>query len=180
MPINADWNIKARSEICQACEQPFADGQAYISRLTFAEAGYERTDFCESCWATTRNEPPSHSVWKGTFKLPPPEPEPVLRKETAESLFRRLTLDEDGTPHTNSLYILAVMLERRRVLVERDVRVQQSGERVLVYEHRKTGETFLVTDPQLRMDQLEPVQEEVVAMLGGGRAEEDAPEADAT
>ena len=48
---------------------------------------------------------------------PPPEPEEALKKETAESLLRRIMTKEDETK-INLVYILAVMLERKRILVD--------------------------------------------------------------
>jgi hypothetical protein len=71
------------------------------------------------------------------------------------------------------------MLERRRVLVERGIQRDPDGSVIRIYEHRQTGESFLIREPELRLDQLESVQAEVVAMLGGDKAtEEGAAEAD--
>jgi hypothetical protein len=85
-------------------------------------------------------------------------------------------METDNPAHGNVIYILAIMLERKKVLVEKDVHVESDATR-RVYEHRKTGETFIVRDPHLRLDQLEHVQEDVVAMLEQGAAGTDAPEA---
>jgi len=98
-------------------------------------------------------------------------PEEALKKETAESLLRRLIEDDDESK-TNVIYILGVMLERKRMLVERDIQGRDDGSLIRVYEHRQTGETFLIRDPQLAFDALEAVQTEVVAMLGWKRAGE--------
>ena len=87
-------------------------------------------------------------------------------KETAESLLRQLIEVEDPSK-TNVMYILAVMLERRRIFAERDVQERRDGMKIRVYEHKKTGETFLIPDPQLKLSDIHHVQEEVVAMLGG-------------
>jgi hypothetical protein len=35
----------------------------------------------------------------------------------------------------------------------------------LIYEHGGTGDVFIVPDPQLRLDELESVQNEVVQLL---------------
>jgi hypothetical protein len=64
-----------------------------------------------------------------------------------------------------------VMLERKRLLVERDVQHREDGKMIRVYEHRKTGEMFLIPDPRLRLDQLETVQQQVVTLLGGDKKE---------
>jgi hypothetical protein len=160
-----DWDIKPRGDSCAACQQPFADGAVCFSALTFGENGYQRGDFCAVCWPARAGTAAPVSVWQGVFKMPAPEPEPALRKETAESLLRKF-MEDDNPANRNVIYILAVMLERNRALVERDVKLEDGYPSLRVYEHRKTGETFLISDPRLRLDQLESVQQEVAAMLG--------------
>ena len=161
-----DWDIKTRGEACGSCEQPFADEQQYLGTLVFGEEGYSRSDYCQKCWDSKDEQLQIYSVWHGVFKMPPPPEEEALKKETAESLLRKLIEDDDPTKG-NVIYILAVMLERKKILIERDVKIEDDGRMVRVYEHRKTGETFVVRDPKLQLDELEGVQEEVVLMLGG-------------
>jgi hypothetical protein len=56
------------------------------------------------------------------------------------------------------------MLERKRVL--KQVRTENaSGNRLLIYEHRDNGDVFIVRDPQLRLSELERVQDEVANLL---------------
>ena len=160
-----DWEIRARGEQCARCEKPFADGESFMSRLTFGEEGYVREDFCMACWADIASEP-ALSIWQSVFRLPPPPPPEALKKETAESLLRAL-MAEDEAAHANAIYILAVMLERRRLLVEKDVQVREDGVKLRIYEYRKTNETFVIPDPELRLTELQHVQEEVLALLGG-------------
>jgi len=50
-------------------------------------------------------------------------------------------------------------------LKHRDTVHEESGAEVLVYEHARTGESFTIPDPKLRLDQLARVQEEVSALL---------------
>ena len=169
--INQDWDIKPRAAACGKCQAPFADRQEYVSRLTFGPEGYVRLDCCEACWGEAERTPQDISVWHGLFEMPPPAPPEALKKETAESLLRAL-IEKNDPANGNVLFILAVMLERRRVLVERDVRKQDDGKLVRIYEHRKTGDTFIVTDPQLRLDQIEHVQTEVMAMLSAPISDE--------
>ena len=162
-----DWDIKSRSESCTACSTAFADGQSYFSALLFGDAGYERADFCENCWTQSEAVLSPYSSWQGTYRAPPPpgDTEP-LKKETAESLLRKLIENEDPQ-NKGVIYILAVMLERKKTLVEKDVTIDDNGTVHRVYEHRQTGETFLILDPQLKLDKLEDVQTRVVEMLGG-------------
>jgi hypothetical protein len=64
-------------------------------------------------------------------------------------------------------YILAVMLERKRVLKVKE-QVVSDGKRVFIYEQPKTGDVFTIADPALRLDQLETVQRDVAALLEHG------------
>lgn len=167
-----DWEIRSRAEACVRCEKPFADGEAFMARLTYGAEGYQRSDFCMACWPEVAGET-ALSIWQSTFRLPPPPPPETVKRETAESLLRKLVA-EDQENHRNTIYILAVMLERRRLLIERDVQVREDGLKLRIYEYRKTNETFVIPDPELKLAELTHVQEEVVAMLGGN--EESVPD----
>jgi hypothetical protein len=161
-----EWDIKPRSEECVACHRPFEERQPYFSALSWAAGAYARADYCGTCWPDRKPAGGASSFWQGVFRKPPPKPEEPLKKETAESLLRRL-METNDPARANVVYILAVMLERKRVLVERDVQVREDGVMVRVYEHRHTGETVVVTDPRLALHQVETVQREVALLLGG-------------
>ena len=165
-----DWDIKSRSAVCSTCSAPF---QEVYSALVRNEEGYTRIDYCENCRQHEAESPDPYSNWQGVFRKPPPEPEELLKKETAESLLRRFIEKEDESKK-NVVYILAVMLERKRILVERDVQIRADGTKTLVYEHRKTGESFVVFDPRLELDQLDHVEEEVRALLGGNEEKDES------
>ena len=85
-----------------------------------------------------------------------------MAKENAEQLFRRLIASEN--PPANACYVLAAMLERKRVLKQIKTETAEKG-RVLIYEDRTTGDVFIVSDPNLRLDELESVQHEVAQLL---------------
>jgi hypothetical protein len=85
-------------------------------------------------------------------------------KESAEQLFRRLMASD--SPPANASYVLAAMLERKRVL--KQVKTEETAKgHVLIYEQGSTGDVFIVPDPQLRLDELENVQNEVAELLRG-------------
>ena len=163
--MNSDWNIQAPGKTCRACGKAFTDAELLFSRLTFDAGGYARHDFCAICWQE-RTKANALSVWKSVFRMPPPPPEEPLKKETAETLLRQLMETEDPA-NGSAIFILAVMLERRRILAERDIQVRDDGVKIRVYEHRKTGESFLIPDPELKLAELTHVQEQVVRLLGG-------------
>ncbi len=163
--MNQEWDIQPRSRACSGCNAAFQNGASYFTSLYFEGGRYERADYCEGCWQGGARERPRHSAWRGCYETPPPPPPPALRGETAESLLRNLMAANDPA-NRNTIYILALMLERQRIFVERERHTGEDGRSLLVYEQRKTGETFVITDPRLRLADLEAVQAEVTARLG--------------
>jgi hypothetical protein len=99
-----------------------------------------------------------------------------VEKEGAESLLRRL-IDEDSPLTENTRFILALMLERKKTLKETDSRSLGSA-RLRIYEHGKTGEVFIIRDPQLKLDQLESIQREVSDMLASRTTSPASPQAE--
>ena len=166
-----DWDIKGPGSACAECAREFEDGEEFYTRLEFGPEGYIRSDYCQTCW---RDEMKAGAVstWRTVFHRPPPPQEPV-RKETAEALLRRL-IESGDESRRNVVFILAVMLERRRILVERDVQRRADGRVLRVYEHRRTGETFVILDPGLSLSEVGKVQEEVVSLLDGEGGSEEA------
>lgn len=158
-----NWSVRKCSTGCAGCEKEFADKEPIVSRLSFEQGEYVREDFCEACW---KKSEPGLSSWKTQYLIPPPPAEEPVKKENAESLLRKLMAKENEEDF-NAIFILTVMLERKKILVERDVKSTDDGRKLRVYEHKKTNESFAVIDPQLKLDELEKVQEEVVVLLGG-------------
>jgi hypothetical protein len=158
-----EWNIQPRSNSCTACQQPFADKAPYHALLTFGSDGYHRQDLCGTCYTETARAG-AVCYWQGEFKQPtPPPPEPI-QKDAAETLLRRL-VESPEPAQAAARYILAVMLERKRILRHCDTVRSDTGDELLVYEHVKTQESFTIPDPHLRLDQLEDVQRQVSDLL---------------
>jgi hypothetical protein len=86
-----------------------------------------------------------------------------MEKLSPEEILARL-VEEDQDHTENTRYILAVMLERQKLLRETDSQRTPSGI-LRVYEHRKTGEVYLIRDPDIPLDQVETVQNEVIVLL---------------
>ncbi len=158
-----EWDIQPRSSACTACQRAFGEKQPYHTLLAATREGYLRRDLCAECYATAGREDVI-SYWQGEYKLPPPPPAEAIQKDTAETLLRKLVASTDPD-HAAARYILAVMLERKRILRHRDTVRDDGGGDTLVYEHVQTGESFTVPDPCLHLDQLEQVQESIAALL---------------
>jgi hypothetical protein len=158
-----NWSVRKCSNECAKCGRAFADKEKLMSKLTFDEGQYVRLDLCKACWD---KDDPGLSSWETSYIVPPPPQEEAVKKENAESLLRKLMAKEDEED-LNAIFILTVMLERKKILVERDTQKTDDGRKLRIYEHKKTNESFMVIDPELKLDELEQVQDEVVVLLGG-------------
>jgi hypothetical protein len=161
-PLPNEWAIKHRADVCAVTQRPFTPGEYFYTLLFHDADGYRREDLSEEAWANRNENIQPFSFWRTRYEpLPRPSPEP-LAKENAEQLFRRLITS--ANPPANTCYVLAAMLERKRVLKQIKTEDAANG-RVLIYEHGATGDVFIVPDPQLRLDELENVQNEVAQLL---------------
>ena len=161
-PLPNEWAIKERADLCAATRRPFSAGE-YFYTLLFRDAdGYRREDLSEEAWRQRNENIQPFSFWRSKYEPLPENPEP-LAKENAEQLFRRLISSKQ--PPANAIYVLGAMLERKRVLKQIKTESRDGGRRVLIYEHNTTGDVFIVPDPQLRLNELEQVKNEVAQLL---------------
>jgi hypothetical protein len=167
------WNIKSRAHECARTARAFEEGEPFFTAIYFdTEIGeLIRRDVAADAWPEEIAERTPLAYWRAEYEKPqtaPPKPE-ITSKESAEGLLRRL-IEEDQEHTEHARYILALMLERKKQLVPKDKKYTESGT-LLLYEHRKTGEVFIIRDPELRLDEIGAVQEEVALLLGFGGPE---------
>ena len=160
-----EWNIRPQSVKCAICEKDFTHGESMVSALfNLPEGeGYERKDFCPDCFEKEKGSP--FCSWRSVFSRAESQArqnDPIAH-ETAEDLLRRL-VDIADPENTAIIYILAVMLERKRKLVERSAVPVENGI-MRFYEHRPSGDTFQILDPRLGTDDIPAIQEKIMQML---------------
>lgn len=164
-----EWNIQSRAHACEACQQSFADQQVYHTLLFDAGPELRRSDVCEACWqkqsAETASQKGLISRWQGTYEAPTPVVE-AIQKENAETLLKKL-IELNDPRYIPAGFILAVMLERKRILKVKE-QIVHEGRRTIIYEQPKTGEVLTITDPDLHLNQLEQVQHDVAHLLEHG------------
>ncbi len=164
-----EWNIQSRALQCAATGRPFEKGERIYSALYWRDGQYQRVDLGSEAWQARNDNIAPLSSWQTEFvPPPPPEPEP-LKKDDAEGLLRRL-LAENAPGQRNARYILALMLERKKVLRQIE-KQRQDGASVLVYEHLPSGEIWLIEDPDLKLGELSAVQDEVALLLAPAASE---------
>jgi hypothetical protein len=164
-----EWNIQSRAQGCETCSRHFADQEAYHTLLFDEKAGLRRSDVCAACWekqfAGGHDRKGFVSYWQGVYQAPPPPADPIKR-ETAETLLRKL-IELNDPQYIPAAYILAVTLERKRLLKIKEQMVRE-GQRVFIYEQPATGDVFTILDPNLRLDLLDQVQRDVGGLLEHG------------
>lgn len=165
-----DWEIQGLAKFCQHCQTEFRDGDKFHSFLVVAQDGLPaRNDFCETCDGQDRfneaSQPDLYSHWQGQAKIvvTPPRTQP-LPYEKFELLLRKYIVSKESRDQKFS-YILALLLERKKILISCDSVQKDEMKKFLVYEHAHTAESFILEDPHLSLDQVEEVQKELKGMM---------------
>lgn len=171
-----NWSIRSRSHHCAQSGRAFGEGDVFHTAIYFdpETGGYLRRDVALDAWKQELSERTPIAYWKTAYTPHVTEERPeVTSKESAMALLQRFI--EEDEPHTeNARYILALMLERKRILAPTASKETEQG-KVLFYENKKTSEVYMVRDPELRLDELVQMQDEVATLLGfGGPAAEAA------
>jgi hypothetical protein len=166
-----EWNIQSRAEHCARSGRPFEDGEIFYTLLHGEMDGLRREDISTEAWEQMQQSGDALkgvTFWRSKFEPPPPVVPEAVNRADAESHLRRLLSEGPPPEKANIAYLLAALLERKRILkpVAAPVGEANSAMRVTPYEHTKTGEIFLVPDTPPALDQLEAVQLELTALLG--------------
>lgn len=171
-----NWSIRSRATHCALSERPFTEGEVFHTAIYFDPEtnGYVRRDVAIDVWPQEIAARKPIAYWRTTYTPNVVEAKPEMTsKESAMTLLQRF-IEEDDPMTENARYILALMLERKRILSPTATK-EVDGNKMLFYENKKTGEVFIVRDPELRLDELATVQDEVAMLLGfGGPAAEAA------
>jgi hypothetical protein len=163
-----NYSIKSRAHRCHLTDKPFAEGETFVAAL-FPDpesSGYLRRDYSAQAWENRVDEEGSEepfSFWRSHYKPPVKEEQVEVTSHDPEGLFAKLV--EENEEHTeNARFILAAMLERKKLLRETDT--QHLPTTLLrIYEHRKTGDVYIIRDPQIALSDVESIQEEVQQLL---------------
>jgi len=174
-----NWEIKSRSRFCSSCETPFEVGEVYHTLLALKGIEPERMDYCIRCWkkkdpGEENRRGDGEAYWQGRFKrlTAQVEKREVVRKDVIERLLDRYIRSEDEA-HINLCYILALLEERKKILIPCDKTVDKEGRKIIVYEHKQTGNVYLIRDPHLTLMEVEEVQQQVKELID--REKSDAP-----
>ena len=119
--MTTEWTIHSRAHHCAKTGAPFVEGQHFYTLLFLEKGEYRREDLCEEAFKGRPEAPAPFSFWRSKFVPPPPPQVEAVSKQTAEDLLRRY-MEEQSPEHSNARYFLALMLERKRILKEVEVK----------------------------------------------------------
>ncbi len=178
MALLESWHLRSRGRECAATQRPFVPGETIVTAI-FPDpesSGYLRRDFCLEAWQNRLGtDAPPFSSWRTVYAPPGGDKPQQAQKEDPEDILRRL-VEEDEDHTENTRYILAVMLERRKLLRETDTQGTPTGI-LRIYENRKSGEVYIVKDPNVALSEVDALQQEVILLLeSGGRPPAPLPE----
>ncbi len=154
-----EWNIKTRSSVCQTSGRPFQEDEPFYTLLIETPEGLLRTDMCQEAWESREPAPDMVSYWKSIFKPDPPVSPDAVRKEDAESELRRL-LENLAPENHKTCYLLALLLERKRILKSRE-KITRNGQKLVAYEHALTQETLLVPEIEFKLTEMDGLIAEI-------------------
>jgi hypothetical protein len=158
--MQSEWEIKSRAHCCARTGRQFGQGEYFFTLLFRDGEGFRREDISEEAWANRNENIQPFSFWRSKYEARTPSAPEPLEKDDAEGLLRQLIAIQDPAS-ANARYILAMMLERKRLLRP----VESRDADLLVYEHAATGETLVITNPHLSLENIPAVQNEVYGML---------------
>ncbi len=168
MAIILDWKIRTTTAQCEHTGEAFADEEDFYTCI-FDDPesdGFIRKDYSVASWKEIRAsiDPAPFSFWRSTYKAPVVHKEKdAIQDTSAEGMLKRMM--EENSPHTeNARYILALMLERKKTFIQVDAKEAETTT-LLFYEHKDTGDVYIIADPGLHLGEIEEVQREVVELL---------------
>ena len=156
-----DWGITRSQYQCSRCGVAFNELQEYHSALYENPQGFERKDFCQTCWSGGADD--MFSFWKTQVPAKEAKAKRFVDDEVLIDFFARL---ENATEELkiNFRYILALVLMRKKLLKFEGTRRDSSGEflKVKVRGQDAVQEVF---NPSMTPEKMEQVTVEVGRIL---------------
>lgn len=175
-----DWKIQRDRKACEKPGCPLPTSQSYMAVLEWPAC--VRRDLCDACFQDYERkcqgaEPPI--FWRAKRKQKGSN-EPVLDLTSLRMLFDRLgSVDDDKARSLR--YFCALLLLRKRVLrmVQPRNAAEERADLVVVDPKQKELPPVLLFAPNIDLDNLGAMKEELLAALGEGDGDGSAEGADA-
>jgi len=145
------------SRTCSVSHREFQPNEVFFSVLTGENDQFVRRDISAEHWSGPPQE--SYGWWKSTVKHVVENASQQVSGETLQSLFERLSAQPGDT---DMLYILTLLLLRRKLLrYEKEIADEQGNKLLEVYAHH-TGATYQIPVAMPNHERLEEIQRQLV------------------
>lgn len=157
-----DYQIQPHTRRCATTGRELQPGERYYTALVEEGDLFVRQDFSSQAW----QGPPAgaFSFWSGRVPQPNETAKPRFDDDVLEECFQRLQ-EQGERSRVNFRYVVALLLIRRKRL-RFEQTIDADGVEQLELSNIKTGEKYLVLNPQLTDEQMAEVQSEVFRVLG--------------
>jgi hypothetical protein len=180
-----EWKIAKSALVCTRCNCALnVVEKLYFSVLLQQPEGLLRRDFCEECFKQNRPES-VYYFWKTAFRNEDEKNkrrQPVVDIDFVLDFFKRL---EENASNSGAIegtgeaaiqtqipqrlafrYILALMLTRKKILVQDVRRKNAQDQDVQVFREKRGGAEHEVIEPDLNPDEISAVSTELGILLG--------------
>lgn len=156
-----DWQLQRPSRQCAASGRNLAEGEAYYSVLTTADGAWKRLDYAADAW----QGPPVGAIawWRSKAPNRDGARAKLAPTEVLLQMFEELSAAGD---RPEMLYVLSLLLMRRRALTLEDVETV-AGREFQVYRCHRSGEVHKVGALSLTAEQAAALQAELDRLLAG-------------
>ena len=162
------WEVAKTLGVCAGCGQTLAPNQDYCAALLeqagnagSSSEGFERRDYCESCWERLR--PEVFCFWKTRFPEPAQKKKLLVDDEVLLDIFERLAGTEERVK-INFRFVLALILMRKRILKYQQTDYRDGQEFWIMGQVREQT-THEVLNPRLDDAQIQEVSEQLSTIL---------------
>ncbi len=156
-----EWEIAQGDVSCADCGRNFADTEEYYSALREGAEGFERRDYCVSCWKGGGTD--LFSFWRTRARLEPEPPKRFVSDEVILEFFDRLSQSaHEGKRKV--FFITAVLLLRKRLLREKS-RLREGGVSKWVLSCPALDKTYEVEDAGIGEEEITEVLQEIGQVL---------------
>lgn len=156
-------HIPRRHNKCLNCSKKIEGGNEYHSVLfEQGEEEFAREDFCPECWVKvneTEKMKQACTHWKSTVPIKPSEDE--SSKNRIEKALELLKAGIEGEDHEKNL-ILAMFLQRKKIIILRQELTREDGSQYLLYEVNGTEEMIPVPKVSITNINVAQIQNEIL------------------
>lgn len=160
-----EYSIHRSQRRCQQTDRAFVPGESYYSVVLARGSELIRMDLARDVW----NGPPEGTVGWWLSRMPTKAPGKPTPAPAAVLIQTLETLLEDPSKQQLA-YLLALILVRRRILVERNSGIEESDESLTTHPflhltHNATNRDFDIAICEPTPEQLDLLQAELTELL---------------